>query len=62
MQCSFKQVDWSLPTKNDDVNLQFETFQYFARTFGKHVPYKEIRKKNEIETSKPWITKGIKNQ
>ena len=35
-------------------------FKVFSRTLDKHAPYKEIRKKNDIVTLKPWITKGIK--
>ena len=36
------------------------SFRFFSRTLGKHAPYKEIRKKDEIITLKPWITKDIK--
>ena len=36
------------------------SFKFFSRTLGKHAPYKEIRKKDEIITLKPWITKDIK--
>ena len=56
-----KEIGWSLATENNDVDLGFETFfKVFSRTLVKHAPYKEIRKKNKIETLKPWITKGIK--
>ena len=60
-QSNIKEIDWSLATENNDVDLGFETFfKVFSRTLVKHAPYKEIRKKNKIETLKPWITKGIK--
>ena len=48
-------MDWSLATENNDVDLGFETFfELFSRTLDKHAPYKEIRKKNEIITLRPW--------
>ena len=60
-QSDIKEIDWSLATENNDVDLGFETFfKHFSKTLDKHAPYKEIRKENEIETLKPWITKGIK--
>ena len=60
-QSNIKEINWSLATENDDVDLGFETFfKLFSRTLDKHVLYKEIRKKNETITLKPWITKGIK--
>ena len=56
-----KEIGWSLATENNDVDLGFETFfKLFSRTLDKHARYKEIRKKNGIETLKPWIIKGIK--
>ena len=60
-QSDIKEIDWSLATENNDVDLGFETFfKRFSKTLDKHASYKEIRKENEIETLKPWITKGIK--
>ena len=60
-QSDIKEIDWSLATENNDVDLGIETFfKLFSRTLDKYAPYKEIRKKNEIETLKPWITKGVK--
>ena len=60
-QSDIKEIDWSLATENNDVDLGFETFfKRFSKTLDKHAFYMEIRKENEIETSKPWITKGIK--
>ena len=45
-QSDIKEIDWSLATENNDVDLDFETFfKLFSRTLGKHAPYKEIRKK-----------------
>ena len=59
-QSDIKEIDWSLATENNDVDLGFETFfKRFSKTLDKHASYKEI-KENEIETLKPWITKGIK--
>ena len=45
-QSNIKEIDWSLATENNDVDLGFETFfKLFSRTLDKHAPYKEIRKK-----------------
>ena len=50
-QSDIKEIDLSLATENNDVDLGFKTFKkLFSRTLDKHIPYKEIRKKNEIET------------
>ena len=45
-QSDIKEIDWSLATENDDVNLGFKTFFkiFFNRTLDKQ-PYKEIIKK-----------------
>ena len=60
-QSDIKEVDWLLATENNDVDLGFKTFfKLFSRTLDKRAPYTEIRKKNEIEKLKPWITKDIK--
>ena len=45
-QSDIKEIDWSLATENNDVDLGFETFfKIFSRTLDKHAPCKEIRKK-----------------
>ena len=60
-QSHIKEIDRSLATENNDVDLGFKTFfKLFSRTLDKRAPYTEIRKKNEIEKLKPWITKDIK--
>ena len=53
LQTDIKEIDWSLATEDDDVDLGFETFfKLFSRTLDKHVPYKEIKKNrnNNIKT------------
>ena len=45
-QSDIKEIDWSLATEIDDVDLGFETFfKLFSRTFDKHAPCKEVRRK-----------------
>ena len=44
-QSNIKEIDWSLATENDDVDLGFETFfNRFSKTLDKHASYKEVRK------------------
>ena len=61
---SFKGIDWTFATQNNDVNLGFEAFlQLFNTTLDKHKmhsPINEFTKKEEKDKLKPWVTKGIK--
>ena len=45
-QSNIKEIEWSLATENNDVDLGFETFfKLSSRTLDKHAPFKEVRKK-----------------
>ena len=61
---SFKGIDWTFATQNNDVNLGFEGFlQLFNTTLDENKmnsPINEFTKKEEKDKLKPWVTKGIK--
>ena len=40
-----RELGWSFVTKNNDINLGFETFLHFSnRTSDKHAPIKTVKK------------------
>ena len=53
-------TDCTFATHND-VDLGFEAFlRLFNTTLDKHIPIKELTKKEEEYKLKPWVAKGIK--
>ena len=45
---SFKGIDWTFATQNNDVNLGFEAFpRLFNTTVDKHAPINEFAKKKK---------------
>ena len=55
------EINWTFATKNNDINLGFETLLLLIdKTLDKHAPVKKCIKKEQKFALKPWVTNGIK--
>jgi hypothetical protein len=54
-------VNWNLESLDDNVNEMFDTFNSeLMKIIDKHIPLKQLSRKDVKHRSKPWITSGIR--
>jgi hypothetical protein len=54
-------VNWKLESLDDNVNEMVDTFNSeLMKIIDKHIPLKQLSRKDVKHRSKPWITSGTR--